>query len=100
MNARQREKRRLTLLINVDLEVRQTGKLPAWWWVDGAEALRHDPRWPLRSKRYRAHMRRAGHAVGGGRPSFKRFAYMGAGCAPMTYRQWEQRKIERSKATP
>lgn len=89
MNARQREKQRLKLLIALDTD--RSGSLPSWWWKRGEEALKHCPRWPLQSKSYRRAMRRAGHAVGGGRPSFRRFAYMGAGCGPMTYRQWERR---------
>jgi hypothetical protein len=89
MNARQREKHRLTLLIRLDTD--RSGRLPDWWWKHAQDALSHDPRWPLRSKRYRHAMREAGHAVGGGRPSFQRFALMGAGCAPCTWAQWARR---------
>ena len=88
MNRRQREKRRLSILIKIDTN--RTGKLPAWYWNHAREALAHVPRWPVRSKRYRQTMRRAGHAVEGG--NGRGLALSGAGCKPMTWRQWMARK--------
>ena len=87
MNRRQREKRRLALLIKIDAN--RSGKLPAWYWKHAREALQHRPRWPVRSKRYRQAMRRAGHAVRGGkRISFRGLARSGPGSTRMTWRQW------------
>ena len=84
MTRRQREKRRLSLLIKIDTN--RTGKLPVWYWTHAREALQHRPRWPVRSKRYRQAMRRAGHAVEGG--ARHGLALSGPGCEPMTWRQW------------